>query len=56
MGDLLRLPVAIAANENKAAIGVLDATPPLATAGLARRDEFCLAERLAPRPATTTGP
>jgi ankyrin repeat protein len=46
MGDLIRLLVAIAASDNRAAVGLLDATPSLASAGLARRDEFFLAERL----------
>ena len=42
-----RLLVAIANLDHKAAMGLLDATPSLATAGLARRDEFFLTERLA---------
>ena len=44
---LTRLLVAIANLDHKAAMDLLDATPSLATAGLARRDEFFLAERLA---------
>jgi ankyrin repeat protein len=45
--DLTSLLVAIANSDHKAAAGLLDATPSLASAGLARRDEFFLAERLA---------
>jgi hypothetical protein len=45
--DLRRLLVAIANLDRKAAVDLLNATPSLATAGLARRDEFFLAERLA---------
>ena len=45
--DLTRLLVAIANLDHKTAVDLLDATPSLATAGLARRDEFFLAERLA---------
>jgi hypothetical protein len=45
--DLARLLVAIADLDRKAAVDLLNATPSLATAGLARRDEFFLAERLA---------
>ena len=45
--DLTRLLVAIANLDHKAAADLLSATPSLATAGLARRDEFFLAERLA---------
>ena len=45
--DLTRLLVAIAKLDHKAAVDLLNATPSLATAGLARRDEFFLAERLA---------
>lgn len=44
---LTRLLVAIADLDHKAATDLLNATPSLATAGLARRDEFFLAERLA---------
>jgi hypothetical protein len=44
---LTRLLVAVASLDHKAAMDLLDATPSLATAGLARRDEFFLAERLA---------
>ena len=44
---LMRLLAAIANLDHKAATDLLDATPSLATAGLARRDEFFLAERLA---------
>ena len=42
-----RLLVAIATLDRGAALDLLDATPSLATAGLARDDEFFLAERLA---------
>jgi hypothetical protein len=47
VSDLTRLLLAIASGDQRAAVDLLDATPPLATAGLARRDEFFLAERLA---------
>ena len=43
---LTSLLIAIAKSDHKAAMALLDATPSLATAGLARRDEFFLAERL----------
>ena len=43
--DLTRLLVAIAKLDHKAAVDLLEATPSLATARLARRDEFFLAER-----------
>jgi hypothetical protein len=45
--NLTSLLVAIANLDHQAAAGLLNATPSLATAGLARRDEFFLAERLA---------
>ena len=45
--DLTRLLVAIAKLDHKAAVDLLKATPSLATARLARRDEFFLAERAA---------
>ena len=45
--DLTKLLVAIANLDHKTAAGLLNAAPSLATAGLARRDEFFLAERLA---------
>jgi hypothetical protein len=45
--DPRRLLVAIANLDHKAAVDLLNATPSLATARLARRDEFFLAERLA---------
>jgi ankyrin repeat protein len=45
--DLARLLVAIATLDHEAASDLLNATPSLATARLARRDEFFLAERLA---------
>ena len=45
--DLTRLLVAIVNLDHKAAVDLLNATPSLATARLARRDEFFLAERLA---------
>ncbi len=44
--DLTSLLLAIATLDHKAAADLLNATPTLATAGLARRDEFFLAERL----------
>jgi len=47
MSDLTRLLLAIASIDHEAAVGLLDATPSLVTAGLARRDEFFLAERRA---------
>ena len=46
MSDLTRLLVAIAACDHRAAAGLLDATPSLATARVARPDEFFLADRL----------
>jgi hypothetical protein len=45
--DLRGLLVAIADLDHKAAVDLLNATPSLATAGLARGEEFFLAERLA---------
>jgi len=45
--SLTSLLIAIANGDHTAAADLLDATPSLATAGLARRDEFFLAERLA---------
>jgi ankyrin repeat protein len=45
--NLTSLLVAIANNDHQAAADLLNATPSLATAGVARRDEFFLAERLA---------
>jgi len=47
VSDLTRLLGAIAAGDQRAAVALLDATPSLVTAGLARRDEFFLAERVA---------
>jgi Ankyrin repeats (many copies) len=44
---MTRLLVAIATSDHRGAVGLLDATPSLVTAGLARRDEFFLAERRA---------
>ena len=44
---LATLLMAIANSDHKAASNLLNATPSLATVGLARRDEFFLAERLA---------
>ena len=41
------LLVAIATSDHQAALDLLDATPSLVTAGVARRDEFFLAERRA---------
>lgn len=45
--DLTRLLVAIASLDHNEAVDLLNATPSLATARLARRDEFFLAGRLA---------
>ncbi len=45
--DLTTLLVAIADQDHKAAVDLLSAAPSLATARLARRDEFFLTERLA---------
>ena len=45
--ELTKLMMAIATLDRKAAADLLDSAPTLATAGLARRDEFFLAERLA---------
>lgn len=45
--DLTRLMDAIAAGDQRAAVALLDASPSLVTAGLPRRDERLLAERLA---------
>ena len=47
MSDLTRLFLAIGANDQRTALRLLDATPSLATACVARRDEFFLADRLA---------
>ena len=47
VSDLTRLLEAIAANDQRTAVALLDATPSLVTACLARRDEFFLAQRLA---------
>jgi Ankyrin repeats (many copies)/Ankyrin repeat len=47
VSELTPLLEAIAASDRRTAVALLDATPSLATAGLARRDEFFLAERLA---------
>jgi Ankyrin repeat len=47
VSDLTRLFVAIAARDQRTAVAVLDATPSLATAGLARRDEFFSDRRMA---------
>jgi ankyrin repeat protein len=44
---MTRLLMAIATSDHRAAVGLLDATPALVTAAVARRDEFFLAERLA---------
>jgi ankyrin repeat protein len=46
-GNLTSLLVAIANLDHKAVMDLLGATPSLATAGLARADEFFVAERLA---------
>ncbi len=45
--DFTTLLVAIANLDHEAALKLLDATPSLATAALARRDEFFVTERLA---------
>jgi hypothetical protein len=45
--DLTSLLVAIANSDHKTAVDLLSAAPSLASAGLARSDEFFLAERLA---------
>jgi hypothetical protein len=45
--DLTRLLVAIANLDHKAAVDLLNAAPSLATASMARHDEFFLAERFA---------
>jgi hypothetical protein len=47
MGDLIPFLAAIAAGDTRTAIQLLDSTPSLATAGLARGDECFLNERLA---------
>ena len=47
MSDVTRLLEAIAASDQRTAVALLDATPSLVTAGLARRDEFFVAQRLA---------
>jgi hypothetical protein len=45
--DVTRLLVVIGAGDHRSAFALLDATPSLATARVARREEFFLAERLA---------
>src|SRR6267142_2372524 len=47
MSDVTRLLVAIGASDHRGALRLLEATPSLATARVARRDDFFLAERLA---------
>jgi len=47
VSDVTRLLVAIATSDHRTALALLDATPSLATAGVARRDEFFVADRLA---------
>src|SRR5205085_6553254 len=47
VSDVTRLLVTIAASDHRAALDLLDGTSQLATARVARRDEFFLAERLA---------
>ena len=47
VSDVTRLVVAIATGDHGAAVALLDAMPSLVTAGVARRDEFFVAERLA---------
>ena len=44
---MTRLLLAIATSDHQAALGLLDTEPSLVSAGVARRDEFFLAERLA---------
>jgi Ankyrin repeats (3 copies) len=47
VSDVIRVLRAIAASDQRTAVGLLDATPSLVTARVARGDEFFLAERLA---------
>jgi hypothetical protein len=47
VNDLRRLLNAIAANDRPTAMALVDADPSLVGAGIARRDEFFMAERLA---------
>ncbi len=47
VSDLTELFVAIAASDQRTAFALLDAGPSLVTAGLARDEEFLVAERLA---------
>src|SRR5262245_53848219 len=47
VSDLIRLVGAIAAGDHRRASALLDEVPALVTAGLARPEEFFLAERLA---------
>jgi ankyrin repeat protein len=46
VSDLTQLLMAIATDDHRTAVNLLDATPSLAAARCARRDEFFLAERL----------
>jgi ankyrin repeat protein len=46
VSDLSQLLMAIATDDHRTAVNLLDATPSLAAARCARRDEFFLAERL----------
>ena len=47
VSDLTRVLEAIAASDERTAVALIHVTPSLVTAGLARRDEFFLAQRLA---------
>src|SRR5262245_14567434 len=47
VSDLTELFVAIAAGDRSTAMGLVDATPSLVTAGLARGNEFFIVDRLA---------
>lgn len=47
MSDITRLLTAIATSDHQTAVRLLDTAPSLVTAGVARGDEFLLAERLA---------
>jgi hypothetical protein len=47
VSDVTRLLRAIATSDHRAALDLLDTEPALVTAGVARRDEFFVAERLA---------
>ena len=47
MSDLTRLLLAIAASDQRTAVALLNGSPSLVTSGVARRDEFFLAQCLA---------